>query len=95
MNGTDFALVPVGFGGMVAAHRIVAILNAGSSPIRRMIRQAKEEGRAIDMTCGRKTKTVIVMDTGHIALAALNPATIAGRLREISDHGTPHDDTAE
>jgi len=77
------ALVHVGFGGMIAANRIVAILSPDSSPTRRMIRLAKEQGRAIDMTNGRKTKSVIILDSDHLALAALHPETIAGRLGDL------------
>jgi regulator of extracellular matrix RemA (YlzA/DUF370 family) len=85
MGQPFISLVHVGFGGMIAAHRIVALLGSESSPTRRMIRQAKEEGRAIDMTCGRKTKSVIVLDSGHVALAALHPETIAGRLKGLME----------
>ncbi|MGB9302042.1 MAG: DUF370 domain-containing protein, partial [Anaerolineae bacterium] len=62
--------VHVGFGGVVAANRILAILDPNSQPVRRMVRQAKRDGVAIDMTYGRKTRTVIVLDTGHIITAA-------------------------
>jgi regulator of extracellular matrix RemA (YlzA/DUF370 family) len=72
--------VHVGFGGVVAANRILAILDPNSQPVRRMVRQAKKDGVAIDMTYGRKTRTVIVLDTGHIITAAIQPETIVGRL---------------
>lgn len=78
------ALVHVGFGGMPAAHRVFTILGADSSPTRRMIRHAKEEGRAIDMTNGRKTKAVIILDSDHLALAALHPEAIADRLNGLA-----------
>jgi extracellular matrix regulatory protein A len=84
MGNPFISMVHVGFGGMIAAQRIVALLGAESSPTRRMIRQSREEGRVIDMTCGRKTKAVIVLDSGHVALAALHPETIAGRLKGLS-----------
>ncbi len=74
--------VHVGFGGIVAANRILAILDPNSQPVRRMVRRAKKEGMAIDMTYGRKTRTVIVLDTGHIITAAVQPETIVGRLRQ-------------
>lgn len=74
--------VHVGFGGIVAANRILAILDPDSQPVRRMVRKAKKEGTAIDMTYGRKTRTVIVLDTGHIVTAALQPETIVGRLKQ-------------
>jgi len=74
--------VHVGFGGIVAANRILAILDPNSQPVRRMVRQAKKEGMAIDMTYGRKTRTVIILDTGHVITAAIQPETIVGRLRQ-------------
>lgn len=74
--------VHVGFGGIVAANRILAILDPNSQPVRRMVRQAKNEGTAIDMTYGRKTRTVIILDTGHIITAAIQPDTIVGRLQQ-------------
>jgi regulator of extracellular matrix RemA (YlzA/DUF370 family) len=74
--------VHVGFGGIVAANRILAILDPNSQPVRRMVRRAKKEGMAIDMTYGRKTRTVIILDTGHIVAAAIQPETIVGRLRQ-------------
>ena len=83
---SSVALVHIGFGGMIAAKRIVAILSPDSSPTRRMIRLAKEQGRIIDMTNGRKTKAVIILDSEHIALAALHPETIAGRLGDLKGH---------
>ena len=67
---------------MVAANRILAIVGPDSAPIRRLIRQAKENGLAIDMTHGRKAKAAVFLDSGHIALVALQPETIVGRLRQ-------------
>jgi regulator of extracellular matrix RemA (YlzA/DUF370 family) len=75
-------LLHIGFGGAIAANRIPAVVSPDSAPIRRLIRQAKEKGLAIDMTYGRKTKAAIFLDSGHIALAALQPETIVGRLRQ-------------
>ncbi len=74
--------VHVGFGGIVAANRILAILDPNSQPVRRMVRQAKKGGMAIDMTYGRKTRTVIILDTGHLITAAIQPETIVSRLRQ-------------
>ncbi|MDI7275719.1 MAG: DUF370 domain-containing protein [Anaerolineae bacterium] len=73
-------LVHVGFGDSVAASRIVAIVSPESAPIRRLVQGAKQRGVAIDMTHGRKTKAVIVLDSGHVAMVALQPETIANRL---------------
>lgn len=75
-------MLHIGFGGVVAANRILAIISPDSAPIKRMVREANDAGRIIDMTYGRRTKSVIVLDTGHLALAALQPDTIVGRLRQ-------------
>jgi regulator of extracellular matrix RemA (YlzA/DUF370 family) len=73
-------LVHVGFGAIVAANRIVAIVSPDSAPVRRLIQEAKERQMAIDMSYGRKSKAVIILDSGHVAIAAIQPETIAGRL---------------
>jgi len=75
-------LLHVGFGGVVAANRILAITSPDSSPIKRLFRNAEEQGMIINMTHGRKTKSVIVLDSGHVVLAALQPETITNRLRQ-------------
>lgn len=77
-------LLHVGFGGTVAAERILAVCSPDSSPIRRLIRQARDKGTVIDLTYGRKVKAVIVLDTGHVALVALQPETVASRLKEAT-----------
>jgi len=79
----------VGFDNVIAANRVVAIVGPSSAPVKRMIHDAIERGMAIDMTNGRKTKSVIILDSGHIALAALQPETITGRLqaRDAETHG--------
>jgi len=82
-------LLHVGFGANVVAQRIVAICDPDSAPLKRMVRLAKEEGSVIDVTYGRKVKTVIVLDTGHIVLAALQPETIAGRLQREGPNRGP------
>ena len=75
-------MLHVGFGGVVAANRILAVISPDSAPIKRMVREATDDGRIIDMTYGRRTKSIIVLDTGHLALAALQPDTLVGRLRQ-------------
>ena len=82
-------LLHIGFGGVIAVNRILAIVGPDSAPIRRLIRQAKEEGLAIDMTHGRKTKAAIFLDSGHIALVALHPEAIVGRLRQQRERSEP------
>ena len=73
-------LVNIGFGNIIAANKIVAIVSPDSAPIKRMVQDAKDAGTAIDATCGRKTRAVLIMDSGHIILAAVQPETVAGRL---------------
>jgi hypothetical protein len=73
-------LVHIGFGNILALNRVVAIVSIGAAPTKRMVQDAKARGMAIDMTNGRKTKAVLVMDSGHIVLAAITPETIANRL---------------
>ena len=76
-------LVHIGFGNIVAMNRVVAIASPNSAPIKRAIQDGKNKGLLIDMTSGRRTKAVIVIDSGHVILAALAPETIAGRLQAI------------
>ena len=74
--------INIGFGYMVAAHRVVTLVSPDSSPIKRMVQDAKDTGRAIDVTCGRRTRSVIVTDSEHVILSAVQPETIAGRLND-------------
>ena len=76
-------LVHIGFGNIVAMNRVVAIVSPNSAPIKRSMQERKNKGLLTDMTSGRRTKAVIIMDSGHIILAALAPETIAGRLQAI------------
>ena len=70
-------LVDVGYGNRVSGERIVAVIGADSAPAKRLIAAAKEKFTAIDATCGKKTRTVIVMDSGHIVMSAKDPENIA------------------
>ena len=73
-------LINIGFGNIVAANRIIAIVSPESAPIKRIVQEAKDDGSAIDATYGRKTRAVIIMDSGHIVLSSVQPETVAGRL---------------
>ena len=73
-------LVNIGFGNIIAANKVVAIVSPESAPIKRMIQEAKDSKTAIDATCGRRTRAVIIMDSGNIILSAVQPETIAGRI---------------
>ena len=72
-------LINIGFGNMVSANRLVAIVSPESAPIKRIIQDAKERGTLIDATYGRRTRAVIVMDSGHVVLSAIQPETVANR----------------
>ena len=73
-------LVNIGFGNIIAANKIVAIVSPESAPIKRMVQEAKDAKTAIDATCGRRTRAVLIMDSGHVILSAVQPETISARL---------------
>jgi extracellular matrix regulatory protein A len=73
--------VHIGFGNVLAVNRVIAIVTPNSAPIKRIIQEGRNKGLLIDMTNGRRTKAVIITDSGHIILGALAPETIAGRLQ--------------
>ena len=73
-------LINIGFGNMMAADRIVALVSPESAPIKRLVQDAKDAGRTIDVTCGRRTRAVIVTDSEHVILSAIQAETIANRL---------------
>ena len=72
--------INIGFGNMVAAERVVAIVSPDSAPIKRLIQDAKDQGRTIDVSCGRRTRAVIITDSEHVLLSAIQAETIANRL---------------
>ncbi len=74
--------INIGYGNMVSSDRIVTIVSPESAPIKRLIQEARDNGKAIDATYGRKTRAVIVMDSGHIILSSLVTETLASRLNE-------------
>jgi hypothetical protein len=76
----EIRLVNIGFGNMVSADRIVAIVSPESAPIRRVIQEARDEGSLIDATYGRRTRSVILTDSRHVILSAVQPETVAHRL---------------
>lgn len=73
-------LINVGYGNMVAVNHIIAIVSPDSAPIKRMVQDAKERGNAIDATFGRRTKAVIITDSDHVILSAIQPKHIANRI---------------
>ena len=82
-------LINIGFGNMVSANRLVAIVSPESAPIKRIVQDAKERGTLIDATYGRRTRAVLITDSDHVILSAIQPETIAGRVdtREDDDEG--------
>ena len=73
-------MINIGFGNLVAAERILAIVSPESAPIKRLVQDAKDGGRVIDGSCGRKTRSVILTDSEHVILCALPSDTLANRL---------------
>ena len=78
-------LINIGFGSMVAANRLLAIVAPDSAPIKRVIQEARDRGMLIDASYGRKTKSVILMDTDHVILSAIQPETLQARWMDKSD----------
>lgn len=72
--------INIGFGNMVAANRVVALASPESAPIKRLVQDAKDDGRVIDVTCGRRTRAVIITDSEHVLLSAIQTETISNRL---------------
>ncbi|NEQ46149.1 MAG: DUF370 domain-containing protein [Leptolyngbya sp. SIOISBB] len=75
----DIKLINIGFGNIVSAHRVVAIVSPESAPIKRVIADARDRGQLVDATYGRRTRAVLIMDSGHIILSAIQPETVAQR----------------
>ena len=78
-------LINIGFGNMVSAERVVAVVSPESSPVKRIIQDAREDGMLIDATFGRRTRAVIVTDSEHVILSALQPETLASRMNGEND----------
>ena len=76
--------INIGFGKMVSAGRIVAIASPDSAPVKRLVQDAKEDDRVIDVSCGRRTRAVIITDSDHVILSAIQAETIANRMDDTS-----------
>ena len=84
-------LINIGFGSMIAAGRVLSVLDPDSAPIKRVVQEARERGMLIDASYGRKTKAVLLMDTDHVILSALEPDAIAARFDDIErEKGDQH-----
>lgn len=88
-------LINIGYGNMVSAQRVIAIVSPESAPIKRMIQDARDGGSLIDATFGRKTKAVLIADSGHIILSALPPETVSGRIVGTGDSVEPAEDSEQ
>ncbi len=84
--------INIGFGNMVAVDRMVALVSPDSAPVKRLIQDAKDEGRTIDVTCGRRTRAVIITDSEHVILSAIQAETIANRLENGTLDGEDEDE---
>ncbi|MBR1658733.1 MAG: DUF370 domain-containing protein [Oscillospiraceae bacterium] len=80
MNTEGFRLINIGFGSMVSAARVLAVISPDSAPVKRIITDSRERGVLIDATYGRRTRAVLVMDTSHVILSAVQPETVAARM---------------
>ena len=87
--------INIGFGNMVAAERVVAVVSPDSAPIKRLIQDAKDSGCAVDVTCGKRTRAVIITDSEHVILSAFQSETISNRLSDRDDGVDDADDPVE
>ena len=78
----EMRLISIGFGNLVSVSRLIAVITPESAPVKRMISEARQRGMLLDATFGRKTRAVLVMDSDHIILSALNPETLANRMNQ-------------
>ena len=84
-------LVNIGFGNMISAQRLVSIVSPESAPIKRVIREAEDRRMLINATYGRRTRAVIIMDSGHVVLSSLQPETVANRLNEKDEEAAENE----
>lgn len=81
-------IVNIGFGNMVSAERLIAIVSPESAPVKRIVSDARDRGSLIDATCGRRTRAVLIMDSDHVVLSAVQPETVANRLGDVEEEPT-------
>ena len=78
-------LINIGFGNMVSANRLVAIVSPESAPIKRIVQEGRDKGTLVDATYGRRTRAVIITDSDHVVLSAIQPETVANRFTDTSE----------
>jgi len=83
--------INIGFGNIVAAERIIAVVSPESSPVKRIIQDSRDKGMLIDATFGRRTRAVLIADSEHVILSALQPETVAGRINGDTDKAAEED----
>ena len=81
----EMKFINIGFGNVVSAHRLISIVAPESAPIKRIVQEAREAGRLIDATYGRRTRSVLIADSDHVILSAVQPETIVGRITGKED----------
>lgn len=77
--------INIGFGNLVSAQRLIAVVSPDSAPVKRLVQESRDRGMLIDATYGRKTKSVLVMDSDHVILSASSPASISGRAEDTEE----------
>lgn len=87
-------LINIGFGNMVSSSRLLSIVSPESAPIKRIVQEGRERGMLIDATYGRRTRAVLIMDSDHVILSALQPETVANRLND-REAGAGEEETAD
>lgn len=91
-NGKDIVLLNIGFGNMVAAGRILAVVSPDTAPVKRIVQEEKERGRVVDASFGRKTRSVLIMDSGHVILSALTPEVLSARMNGRNEVDTKEEE---
>ncbi len=92
MSNKEIRFINIGYGNIVSANRIIAIISPDSAPIRRLIQESRDKGRLIDSTYGRRTRAVIITDSEHIILSSVQPETVANRLSTSDDNTNTQSD---
>ena len=88
----EMKFINIGFGNVVSAHRVISIVAPESAPIKRIVQEARDAGDLIDATYGRRTRSVLVMDSGHVVLSAVQPETIVNRIADKEESSAKAED---
>jgi hypothetical protein len=92
-------LLNIGYGNLVSAERLISIVTPGSAPVKRLVQEARDRGTLIDASCGRRTKSVLIMDSDHVVLSAVSAVSLAGRIgmdvRSLDDDTNDNEESEE